>query len=84
MSRVRLEYEPAYVGYLAEDLEMLLDGGFPEGTYSEDVLEKFRATVEALNKGAAMVKQVGNLLSGDSSEESFRENWAEILKTHGE
>lgn len=58
------------------DLEEKDSYGYPLGRhYPEDIIDKFRATSELLDRGERMLTRLDYLLSGDDGEDSFRKRW---------
>ena len=48
--------------------------------FSKDTIDKFKETSKALRLVSAMVKEVDYLVSGDTNEETFMENWTENIE----
>ena len=50
-------------------------GGEVGRHYQPAIIERFKETAQCLRRGAAMVKRVDWLVSGDDGEESFLKQW---------
>ena len=54
-------------------------GWLPE-VLSDEIIDKFKETVEVLTRGARMAHRIDWLLSGDNGPESFLRHWKEEIE----
>jgi hypothetical protein len=71
MSGGHFDYEQCMVGYLADDIDCLIESG----EYSDEVLINFRAAVDWLRQAELAVQRIDYLVSGDDGEEAFLKRW---------
>ena len=87
MSGGHFDYTQHRIEDIASDIDELIrmndstekdEWGEDKGRhYSVETIEKFREAAGALRRACAMANRVDWLVSGDDSEDSFHERWAE-------
>ena len=60
---------------------------FPESEYhneySEDTINEFKNAIKVISEAGIYIKEIDYLLSGDTSEETFKENLTKELNKNG-
>lgn len=85
MSGGHFDYVQYRINDIISDIEKLIENndvedewGYKRG-FNPDTIQKFRETIQVLERGEAMAQRVDWLVSGDDGEESFHRRWDEEL-----
>lgn len=76
MSGGYFDYQQYRLNDIADAIERLISNN---REFDKDTLYKFGETITVLRKAEKMVQRIDWLVSGDDSEETFHERWAEEL-----
>ena len=76
MSGGRFEYKQNNINYIADQIEEVVLKNSKkkiDNKYPEEVIEKFKESIDILRKAAIYAQRIDWLLSGDDGEETFLE-----------
>ena len=84
MSGGHFDYKQYYIGFISNEILKIIQNnnvkdeyGYSTG-FSDEVLEKLHHASLYLKRGIYMAEAIDRLVSGDTSEESFLEEWNAI------
>lgn len=83
MSGGHFDYNQHYINYIIEELENIIEknGKYPyEFNYPDDIIEEFKNGLNYLKLASIYTNRIDYLISGDDSEESFRNRLEKEIK----
>lgn len=89
MSGGRFNYDQDRIGYIAYEIERLIETNNDQGTnqwgepvgrgYTDETISEFRRAIQALRTAEVYAQRIDWLVSGDDSEDAFHRRLTEDL-----